>query len=362
LKRVIVSVTNDLVADQRVHKVSLSLMNMGFDVLLVGRKFRNSHPVEREYNTKRFRLLFNKGLLFYAEYNFRLFLFLLFAKADIFLSNDLDSLTANYMASKIRGKKLVYDSHEYFTEVPELIGRSSRKVWLYIEKKILPKVKFSYTVCQSIADIYNEKYGMSMKVVRNVPKTKQHEVIENKRERIIIYQGALNVGRGIENVIKAMKFIDNAKFLIIGGGDIENDLRELAKVENVERKVEFTGKLPFEKLHNYTKRASVGISLEEDRGLNYRYALPNKIFDYIHAGVPILSSSLPEIKRVVQKYDVGLSITDFTPENIATDLEYMLSSEDKRIDWALNLKIAAKELCWEKEEFILKGIYAPVTH
>ncbi|MCF6185522.1 MAG: glycosyltransferase [Bacteroidales bacterium] len=169
-QKIIISVTNDLVADNRVHKVADSLIKFGFEILLVGRKLPGSLHVNREYKTKRFKLLFNKGAMFYAFYNIRLFFFLLFAKADIFLSNDLDTLPANFIASKIRNKKLVYDSHEYFTEVPELVNRPKiKRIWENTEKRILPKIKFLYTVCNSIADIYNKKYGINMKVVRNIP-------------------------------------------------------------------------------------------------------------------------------------------------------------------------------------------------
>ena len=162
-KRIIISVTNDIATDNRIRKVAQSLFNSGFEITVVGRKLKNSLSIDRPYKIKRFRLLFNKGALFYASYNFRLFLFLLFQKADIFLSNDLDTLLANYLASRIRNKQLVYDSHELFTEVPELVDRPKvQKMWLAIEKRILPKLKKAYTVCDSIADYYKKKYGVEM--------------------------------------------------------------------------------------------------------------------------------------------------------------------------------------------------------
>ena len=170
-KRIIVSVTNDLVSDNRVHKVCTTLTKMGFLVLLIGRKLPKSITLNsRNYDTKRLNLMFKKGLLFYAEFNFRLFLFLLFSKSDVLLSNDLDTLTANFLVSKLKKKPLVYDSHEYFTEVPELINRPKvQRVWEWLESKIVPKIKHAYTVCDSIANVYKKKYGVSFKVVRNIP-------------------------------------------------------------------------------------------------------------------------------------------------------------------------------------------------
>jgi len=174
LRRIVVSVTNDLVTDQRVYKVCKSLQKLGFDILLIGRQLKNSPPIERPYKTYRMRLLFNKGFLFYAEYNLRLFFKLLFTKKDILLSNDLDTLLPNYIISKLQKKKLVYDSHELFTEVPELINRPRvQNIWIGIEKRILPNLKICYTVCQSIADYYDKKYGTNFKVIRNLPEIKK---------------------------------------------------------------------------------------------------------------------------------------------------------------------------------------------
>ena len=367
MKRVIVSVTNDLVTDNRVHKVCTSLSSFGYEILLVGRNLSNSEIVSRSYSTKRFRLIFNKGMFFYAEYNIRLFFFLLFARVDIMLSNDLDSLPANYLASMFRNKKLVYDSHEYFTEVPELIGRKrTQNIWLKIEKHILPKIKNAYTVCESLAKIYNEKYNVSFKVVRNAPlKTKENltaiELDFLKSKKVILYQGALNVGRGIEKTISAMKYLENAVFLIIGKGDITEKLKQFAGKEGVTDKVKFLGRIPFEKLSAYTKLADLGISLEENMGLNYYYSLPNKIFDYIQAGVPILVSDFPEMKKIIDEYHVGICTLENDPEKLAGIIKKVLSDEFLQNEWKANLLKAAEDLCWEKEEKILKGIFEEIS-
>jgi glycosyltransferase involved in cell wall biosynthesis len=363
-KKIIISVTNDLVGDQRVHKVASSLIKNGYDVLLIGRLLIKSFPIERPYKTKRMRLLFRKSVLFYAEYNFRLFIFLLLHKADIFLSNDLDTLPANYYASKIKRKQLVYDSHEYFTEVPELVHRPKiKKIWERIERRILPKVKHSYTVCQSIADAYNESYSIDMKVVRNVP------LCENKSEiselpfrkqfpgkKIIVYQGSVNIGRGLEDMIEAMKFIENTVFVIIGDGDIKADLERKVKEADLNKKVYFTGKIPLEKLKSYTASANIGISLEKNLGLNYYYALPNKLFDYIHAGIPVLASKLPEIERIIDTYAIGMFIDNHHPEHIAEKLNFMLNNSEDYDLWKKNCRKASEELCWENEEQILMSV------
>ncbi|WP_346864291.1 glycosyltransferase [uncultured Draconibacterium sp.] len=358
-KRIIVSVTNDLVSDNRVHKVCSSLQNMGFEILLLGRKLPGSVPVKRSYQTKRFNLLFKKGVWFYAEYNFRLFLFLLFARANVLLANDLDSLSANFLVSKIRGKALVYDSHEYFTEVPELIHRPKvQKVWEWLEGKMLPKIKNAYTVCNSIAQVYHTKYGVDFKVVRNIPMARNYNQIQNKPEtKTILYQGAVNIGRGLKQAIAAMKFVEDAKLIIAGDGDIKPELEKLVADEKLNDKVVFTGRLSLEELSELTPQADLGLSIEEDLGLNYRYALPNKLFDYMQAQVPVLVTNLPEMVAIVQTFDVGEITNSLNPEDLAAKLNDALHNNAKRSIWLSNLKAAATELTWEKEERVLREIY-----
>lgn len=332
---------------------------MGFDVLLVGRKLPWSIPVERSYSTKRMKLLFQKGVCFYAEYNIRLFLLLLFSKADVFLSNDLDSLTANFVAAKLRKKELVYDSHEYFTEVPELIHRPQiQKIWEWLEQKMLPKLKYAYTVCDSIARVYTEKYNVGFKVIRNIPEKREiKNPVKNNDPKIILYQGAINIGRGLEQAIEAMHFVEGAKLVIAGDGDIKTKLEELVIKEKLDEKVEFTGRLPLEKLSELTVQADLGLSIEEDLGLNYRFALPNKLFDYIQARVPVLVTNLPEMEAIVSRYKVGEISDSLNPEELAKKIQEALYNNEKRTIWKKNLEIAANKLTWQNEEKVLQGIY-----
>ncbi|WP_319480550.1 glycosyltransferase [uncultured Draconibacterium sp.] len=360
-KQIIVSVTNDLVADNRVHKVCTSLEEMGFGVLLVGRKLKNSQPINRSYLTHRMRLCFTKGAFFYTEYNFRLLLFLLFRKADVLLANDLDTLTANYLAAKIKRIPVVYDSHEYFTEVPELIDRPRvKQIWEWLEKKMLPNLKHCYTVCDSIAAVYHEKYNVPFQVVRNIPISK-NTVQSNQKEdqpKIILYQGAVNIGRGLEQAIKAMYFIEGAQLVIAGDGDIKGQLEELVRTEKLQEKVRFPGQLSIEELAKLTPTADLGLSIEEDLGLNYRFALPNKLFDYIRAEVPVLISDLPEMKAIVEKYNIGSICNSHEPKDLANSINEALNNSIKRKTWKTNLVQASKELTWENEEKVLKAIFA----
>jgi glycosyltransferase involved in cell wall biosynthesis len=361
MKKIIVSVTNDLTSDQRVHRVCLTLTGMGFKVQLIGRRLPSSLPLsQRIYLTKRMRLLFLKGPMFYAEFNFRLMLFLLFQKSDLLLSNDLDTLPANFLVSRLKRKKLIYDSHEYFTEVPELVGRPRvQKIWKWFEKKMVPGVDAAYTVCRSLADVYSEKYRIPFWVVRNLPFSADYHAERSQpdeKKKTIIYQGALNKGRGLEQAIRAMQYLPEASLEIAGSGDIDNELHNLAarlKINNVF----FTGKLPFEKVMDLTLNADLGISVEEDLGLNYHFALPNKLFDYIQARIPVAVSDLPEMSQIVREYDIGLIAASSEPEMLAATFRKALYDETLRKKWEVNLDKAAQVLNWEKEQQIVRGIF-----
>jgi glycosyltransferase involved in cell wall biosynthesis len=357
LKKIIVTVTNDLSTDQRVDKVCTTLLNDGYRVLLIGRKLKNSIPISRDYKTKRIQLLFNQGFLFYAEFNFRIFLLLFFSKKDILLSNDLDSLFANYAVSVLQNKKLVYDSHELFSEIPELVHRPFvKKFWTSLEKLVLPKLKNTYTVCKSIADYYNERYATNFKIVRNLPTLKKIEVgilpFSTDGKKIIIYQGALNIGRGLELMIDAMEYLENYLLIIVGNGDVYTDLKERSKNKSVQNRVHFLSKLLPSELQKITPLADIGLSLEEDLGLNYRYALPNKIFDYIQAEIPILVSDLPEMKQIIIKYKVGEIIQLRTPQGLAAQIQKMLKNE-----YSESILKAKQELTWDHEKITLQNIF-----
>src|SRR5690606_8896668 len=226
MKKVVVSVTNDLVTDQRVKRSIEVLRELGYEVTFVGRLLPGSLPVERDYRCVRFRLRFTRGFLFYAAYNLRLFFFLLFRKYDLYLSNDLDTLLPNYLVSRLKGKPLIYDSHEYFTGVPDIQHRPLVKaVWTNLDKWICQKLKDVVTVNESIAEHYRKQYQKEVKVVRNISDSKLPEKVKTRSELclpeeayILINQGAgINVDRGMEEALEALKLLPTEVVLLIVG-------------------------------------------------------------------------------------------------------------------------------------------------
>jgi len=360
LKKAIVSVINDLVTDQRVDRTCNTLVGLGFDVHLAGRRKKNSYALpERKYNMTRFHMFFEKGPLFYAFFNFRLFFYLLFKKTDLLFANDLDTLLPNYLVSKIKRIPLVYDSHEYFTGVPELEGRPFvQKTWKTIERYVFPKLKDIITVNKSIADLYKTEYGKELTIVRNIPKTRSVSGIKTRAElglpenkQLIILQGSgINIQRGAEEAVEAMIFIENACLLIVGDGDVIPLLKLSVKKNGLKEKVLFIPKQSPENLIHYTAISDLGLTLDKDTNINYRFSLPNKLFDYIHARIPILASPLVEVKNIIDEFGIGSCIETHAPEHIAEKIRFMLSDKESRDIWKKNLKLAAEKLTWEEEQ------------
>jgi glycosyltransferase involved in cell wall biosynthesis len=368
MKRVLISVTNDLSTDQRVAKIAGSLMAMGFEVKLIGRKLPGSLALNRPYKTKRMSLLFNKGPLFYAEYNLRLFFVLLFSRADVLLANDLDTLLANFIASRIKSVELVYDSHEYYTEVPELVSRPRvQAVWKQIESFIFPRLKHVYTVNESIAEIYRAMYKVPVEVIRNLPSKQHLEKTKNREElglpvdkKVIVLQGAgINVDRGGEELIEAMALLPNYFLVIVGSGDVIDSLKTRSRELGIEQRILFKPKMPYNEMMQYTLNADLGVTLDKDTNLNYRFSLPNKIFDYLKAGLPVLSSNLPELRKVIETYDLGLILKAHQPEVIAQTVKGIFQDETRLLRWRENAKFAAAKLNWESQEEKLAEFYGP---
>ena len=374
-KHIYISVINDLVTDQRVHKVCETICSNfpEYKITLIGRLKKDIKPVnQRIYNVHRMSLRFNKGFTFYAEYNLRLFLYLLFKPRGVYFSNDLDTLLPNFFMSRLKSTRLIYDSHEYFTEVPELIGREKvRAIWLRIESYILPKLKTMLTVNKTLAKIYSEKYDIPVHAIRNVPKINGYgnhsEGIQVRKkygisssDYLIIYQGAVNKDRGLEELIEAFTYLpETYHLLIIGTGDVYQTLVE--KTEGLKLKqVHFLGQIPFSELATYTIQADLGVSLEKSTNLNYRYALPNKVFDYLASGVPILVSPLTELCAILDKHDVGKLLPSHEPKEIAVTIETIFANQNQLAIWKENTQKASEEYCWENEEKKLISILLPL--
>ncbi len=363
-----VLVSNDLVTDQRVQKICNSLVKRGYKPVLIGRKRFNSLPLPAfPFKAQRLKLAFEKGALFYASLNIHLFFKLLFMKLDGIHANDLDTLLPAFLVARIRSKHLVYDSHEYFTGVPELVNRPTvQKVWRSIEAFIFPKLKYVITVNDSIADLYEKDYGNRPYVIRNIPeKNLNFENAGNRRSLdlpedkfIIILQGnGINVQRGAEEAVQMMEFLNGCLLLIAGSGDVIPELKQMVSNQNLSDKVKFLPRMPYSELMQITSVCDLGLSLDKDTNINYRFSLPNKLFDYIHAGIPVLASDLPEVKKIVESYSVGRIAPNHNPNELSRLVDSMRNDKTAMENYKLHCKRAAAELTWEQEAQVLSRFY-----
>jgi glycosyltransferase involved in cell wall biosynthesis len=354
-KHIVFSVTNDLSYDQRMIRICNTLIKAGFNITLVGRKRKNSAPLSSaNFTQKRLFCFFEKGPFFYAEFNLRLFFFLLFTRANMYVAIDWDTLVANTLAAIIKSKKLGIDSHEYFTEVPELSSRSMVKsIWKHIGKICVPLANIRYTVSYSIAKALEADYLVPFDVVRNMPYKQAY--INEATQKAIIYQGDLNEGRGIELAIRAITHID-AELWIAGDGPMRGELELLATQLNVSHKVVFKGYLNADELHALTSKALLGINLLKPESRSYYLSLTNKFFNHVQAGIPQVCSNFPEYIYLNKKHQVCI-YSEYSSTDLAFQINNLLADTQAYKRLKSNSLIAAEEWIWENEKQILISLY-----
>jgi len=359
LKRLVFTVNNDLTYDQRMNKICTSLATHGFEVLLLGFKYPASIPLkEKAFKQKRLPLFFKKGPLFFAETNIRLFFSLLFQKCDIMCADDLDTALPVLFASAMRRKTRVFDAHELFCEMHDIVRRPRiYKIWKTIEKFCQPKFKFGYTENSGYAGEYRKMYGVYYFIVMNSPVSQRAPINENKNKKLLIYQGVVERGRGFEGLIPALKNMD-AQLIVCGKGTFLEEVKANAVKENVADKIDFKGFVLPENLRAYTNEAYIGLNMNDNLGASFYYSLTNRFFDYMHACIPQISMNYPENKKINDQYEIGILIDDLKPETIAAAINRLLNDEALYKRLQQNCLQAREVYNWENEEKKLVEFYA----
>lgn len=357
-KHIVSLVTNDLHQDQRMNRICTSLANNGFSVTLVGRKLKTSTNLPpMNFERKRLRCFFNKGFVFYAEYNIRLFFYLLFTSYDIINANDLDTILPAVMVGQLKNTPVVYDAHEYFTEQEEVVNRPRIKaVWKWVERFAIPKTANRYTVSQGYADLFSNEYNLNFGIVRNATVLKDYQPVFPKDSPFILYQGAVNYGRGLHIIIEAMKNV-SCKLIICGTGDLLEELKNYTAQLNLSHKVEFTGFVEPAKLIGYTRGATIGLTVFEKEGLSHWHSLANRFFDYMHAGVPQLAMNYPEYKKFNSEFEIAVLLNSLTAEEVSEKINLLLTNTDLFEKLSNNALEARKIANWQTQESVLIQAY-----
>lgn len=360
-RHIIFTVTNDLNYDQRMIRICTSLVNAGYRVTLVGFKRKNSNPLtNRPYKQVRLPIIAEKGKWLYASYWFNLFFYLTFRRTDAYCAIDLDTILPVYFASIIRNKRRIYDAHELFTELKEVVTKPfEKKIWDRIESFTLPSFHFNYTIGHFYALYFRQKYGKEYSIIRNATILTPFTIPE-KQEKYILYQGWVNEGRCFEELIPAMKYVD-CKLIICGEGNFYKQAVALTHELELTDKIIFKGFVPPDELKSYTEKAYVGITLFHAISKSNEYSLANRYFDYMHHGVPQLCMNFPEYKMMNQEYEVAILIDNpATPEDIAAALNKLLRNDNVYNRLQANAMKAREKYNWQREEEKLVEFYQHV--
>ncbi|TDO28249.1 glycosyltransferase family 4 protein [Sediminibacterium goheungense] len=356
LKRIIFTVTNDLSYDQRMQRICDTLASNGYQVLLVGRKRKDAIPLTKQaFDQRRIFCFWNKGPLFYVEYNIRLLLFLLTNRADIVCAIDLDTVLPCYFSSIIKKQIRVYDAHELFTEQFEVVRRPGiHRIWLWIEKFAVKRFKYGYTVNEFISNWLQQQYDIQYDIIRNLPV--EYSLTDVEKNKFILYQGSVNEGRCFDTLVPAMRDVI-APLVICGKGNYFEETQKLIKHYHLENKIECKGYLTPLALRETTQQAYIGLTLFDQKGLNQYQSLANRFFDYMMAGIPQICVNYPEYKRINDEFGFALMIDNTDSQSIAAALNNLLADSVLYEKLQQNALKARSVLNWEQESQKLIRFY-----
>jgi glycosyltransferase involved in cell wall biosynthesis len=357
-------VSNDILHDQRMHRLSDYLHDQGQNVHIIGRARKGQKALEsKPYKQTRLKTWIEKGPLFYAILNMRMMMILLFKPIDTLVCVDLDTIVVGRFLKTVKSFYFVFDAHEWFTEVPELLHKPRIKgFWQWIADRCIPHTDTRMTVNPSLAEVFAKQYNLPFYVIYNAP-ILQDNASKTKHQSdlpYLIYQGAINEGRGLESLVEAMDLLPDYALYILGNGDIEDRIAQLIANGKSSDRIKMLGALSREKMDTYTRGARVGVNLLDGQSLNYQYSLANKFFDYIHAEIPAIHMDFVEYRVIMDKYPVGVLIQDLDPQTIADAIK-QISIPNNYSNCLLSCKNAKQVYQWDTNRVVLEKVFCD-TH
>ncbi|PFG04405.1 glycosyltransferase [Bacillus sp. es.034] len=288
-------------------------------------------------------------------------------KYDIYHSNDLNTLPQGYICAKwrINNKKLVYDSHEVQTSRTGYDSGAYAKMEGFLINKIDTMIVENHTRAK-----YNEElYGFYPGVVYNYPFKQKESLLDQEKvdlhqmlglpkdEKILLYQGGIQTGRGLENLVKAVPLFKEGTLVFIGDGRIKPTLVKMVEDMKLQDRVKFIPKVPLKELPKYTRNAYLGFQVLNNVCFNHYSASSNKLFEYMMSGVPVVACSFPEIKKVVEENRIGICVDSHDYEDISKAVNYLLKEVEVRNEMSQNSKSASKTYNWDLEKDKFYNIY-----
>jgi glycosyltransferase involved in cell wall biosynthesis len=288
-------------------------------------------------------------------------------KADIYHAIDLDTLQAAIWAARKNNARVIYEARELYTELEAVANRPIIKsIWRFLERQLIGKANKIITINNSIADELCSRYHIERPtVIRNtavVPEKLQPVDFHARFNilgdtNILLYQGVLRKGQGLLYLLKIMKLLEKAVLIFIGAGPLEHEIRRQVWTLGISDKVKFVGRVPPDELANYTAGGDIGLLLMEDVALNNKLALPQKLFQYLAAGIPQVVSPLPELTSFVETEQTGITIPLQKPDIAARLIFDFLSNKKKYQAIKNNCLKSAIRNSWQEEVAILKQMY-----
>lgn len=359
-KKVFIAFLGNALHDSRITNFKDSLEADGYDVKVISFDWTTPNFETILGDITVYKLKKSKfSFVFYFSFAVRLWKSLKSSNADIYIAEDFFPLAFTTIIGKRKNAKVVYNSRELY---PFLGGLRKKKFtqWLIkkIEKKYIEKVDLVLTTGEMDSKFLEDYYGIgNTLVIRNIPllQLPDKEIDLRKmlniseEQKILLYQGVMIEGRGIIKIISLMNELPNIEFVLLGDGALRKEFERTASKFNIHNRVHFLGTIPQRELLNYTAAADIGLALIENISVSYYHALPNKLFEYIMAGIPVLSSNLPQMEKIVNDYQVGIIVDEKDDINILNGLKKLSADKELISHFKDNCRKASLELNWDKE-------------
>ncbi|MBL0294003.1 MAG: glycosyltransferase [Saprospiraceae bacterium] len=356
-KKIVVLITSNFDFDQRMQRIVNTMTHLGYKVTVL------SPYVSDETNgidLVRLMTFFKKGKGFYLVYNLLAFVHVLFNKNQIIYTVDMDTAWVGYFYKKIFKCCWILDMHEYFSEMPEIAGSLFVKnIWAFTEKMTITACDIAISVSPSLQSLLELQFKRKVWLVRSLPYLQDKASSKNEhtiKEKVIIYQGALNEGRGLEYLVDIWAHMPPRFTLALyGEGTISNLLKRMVKDRKMDDQVKFYGKLKPDQLKNETQNAWLGLNLLSNRDLNSFHSLANKFFDYVQAEIPQITHSFPNYKLLNEEFEVAALLKYHDQSMI--DLILELEKDEAKYQYLKSNTFKAKKVWnWQNEEKVIEKI------
>lgn len=354
-KKVIIAFLGNAKYDARCINMANSLFNNGFKVIIIDEEDpENENLGSNSFEVRHVKTLRKSGFIRYWNYHCKLQKIARQVKPDIFISADLFSLAvcSNQNINCLK----IYDSRELYSKLTSLVGKPIKQLfWSFFERKYYKNVNKVLVSAEKDREFLISRFGYKdIQLIFNFPNIQKktskinlcHKFNISEKKKIFLYQGAIQIGRGIEEMISLLNYFEDCVACIVGDGEHKREIIKLSEKLKISNRVFYTGKISYNELISVSKQADIGFSLIQPLSDSYKQALPNKLFEYGLAGTPVIASDFPEMKYYINKYKLGIAV------NPINEKEH-LDAVNRLLKWKHTAELITNvedNLTWESQE------------